>query len=678
MEQSETIEVDVHCVENAWIALPDGTRLAAKMWMPHDAHAQPVPAILEFLPYRKRDGTAARDALTHPFFAAHGYVCIRVDTRGNGESDGLMTDEYTPQELADACDVITWMRAQPWCNGQVGMMGISWGGFNALQTAALRPEGLNAIITLCSTDDRFADDIHYSGGCLLNENHGWGATMLSYSSRPPDPALVGERWRKMWLNRLEQQPLLIDEWLTHQTRDAYWQHGSVCEDFSRITAATLAIGGWGDAYSNAIPRLLEGLKAPRKAIIGPWVHKYPHFAVPEPRIGFLQEALRWWDRWLKGRETGVEDDPDLRVYMMDGVRPATWFTERPGEWHAIQTYPPQTQPQQAFTLAPSRLVANGQSPAMPPGSEKTRIAVKSPQHCGINGGEYCAIWLGPDWPGDQREDDARSEIFDTAPLTHALPLLGAAELTITVSSDQPFALLAARLCHVHPDGASTRITHDVKNLRHRDDPARPGPLVPGEELTVTLKFDDVAYRIPAGHRLRLSLSTTYWPLVWPGPHNATLALDPGTAHLALPLAPETDTPDAVTFPPPRSAPPQRLAITREAAHKRRTITDQASGEVTIEIEDDFGLFEDLDTGIVSEEIARETQTIHPDDPLCASMNTHWTQVRSRDDWQTRTETRTTMHADAENFYIRASVEAFEGDKKIHEKTWDRAVPREHV
>ncbi|MEO0620069.1 MAG: CocE/NonD family hydrolase, partial [Pseudomonadota bacterium] len=573
-----------------------------------------------------------------------------------------------------------WLRSQPWCNGEVGMMGISWGGFNALQTAALQPEGLNAIITLCSTDDRFADDIHYSGGCLLNENHGWGATMLSYSSRPPDPALVGERWRDMWLERLENQPLLIDEWLSHQARDGYWRHGSVCEDFSRIKAPTLAVGGWGDAYSNAIPRLLEGLSSPRKAIIGPWVHKYPHFAVPEPRIGFLQEALRWWDRWLKGLNTGVEDDPDLRVYMMDGVRPATWFTERPGAWHAIEHYPPRTQPTQAFTLSPARLNAADVTPAPAPSPDDGRrtIAITSPQHCGINGGEYCAIWLGPDWPGDQRDDDAASTSFETPPLTQELALLGAAELTAMVSADQPFALLAARLCHVHPDGASTRMTYDVKNLRHRGNPARPEVIVPGEEMRIALKFDDIAYRIPAGHRLRLSLSTTYWPLIWPSPHNATLTLNLETARLSLPLASACDASDKVTFPPPRSAPPQRLAITREASHRRHTKTDQATGSVSIEIEDDFGLFEDLDTGIISEEIAREVQTIHPDDPLSASMTTHWTQVRRRGAWQTRTEARTAMNADATTFYIRASVEAFEGERKIHEKTWDRRVPREHV
>ena len=241
---------------------------------------------------------------------------------------GLMLDEYTAQELEDGAHVIAWLAAQPWCDGNVGMMGISWGGFNGLQVAALRPPALKAVISLCSTVDRFADDIHYKGGCLLNENLGWGATMWAYSSRAPDPALR-ENWRELWMQRLEAEPFLPVTWLGHQRRTGYWKHGSVSEDFGAIEAKVLAVGGWGDAYKNAVPALVENVEGAR-GIVGPWVHKYPHFAVPEPRIGFLQEALRWWDRWLKGIDTGVEDDPAYRAWLMDGVRPRTWYEERPG------------------------------------------------------------------------------------------------------------------------------------------------------------------------------------------------------------------------------------------------------------------------------------------------------------------------------------------------------------
>ncbi|MCB1368393.1 MAG: CocE/NonD family hydrolase, partial [Rhodobacteraceae bacterium] len=263
------------------VPMPDGCRLSARVWMPEDTAANPVPAILEYIPYRKRDGTVERDAIMHRYFAAHGYAVVRLDLRGSGESQGILHDEYTETELQDGTDAIAWIAAQDWCDGNVGMMGKSWGGFNCLQVAMRRPPALKAIITVCSTVDRYADDIHYKGGCLLNDNFLWGAgQMLSYSSRPPDPGLVGDDWRAMWLERLETAPLLAARWLRHQRRDDYWKHGSVCEDWGAIQAAVLSFGGWADNYMNTVAHLVENLNAPVKGIVGPWVHQYPHTADP--------------------------------------------------------------------------------------------------------------------------------------------------------------------------------------------------------------------------------------------------------------------------------------------------------------------------------------------------------------------------------------------------------------
>ena len=317
-------------IEHLFIPLADGARLAARLWLPAE---NPAPAILEYIPYRKRDGTRARDEPMHGGFAANGYAAIRVDMRGSGESDGLLEDEYLPQELSDACEVIAWLAAQPWCDGNVGMMGKSWGGFNALQVAALKPSALKAVITVCSTDDRYADDVHYMGGCLLNDNLWWGAIMLAYQARPPDPALVGEGWRATWLKRVDAMPHFPALWLAHQRRDAYWRHGSVCEDFSAIQCPVLAIGGWADAYTNAVPRLLAGLSVPRLGVIGPWGHLYPHDGAPGPAIGFLQEATRWWDQWLKGHDTGVMREPTLRAYVEEWSPPGDRAVA-PGRWVA--------------------------------------------------------------------------------------------------------------------------------------------------------------------------------------------------------------------------------------------------------------------------------------------------------------------------------------------------------
>src|SRR5215467_10066244 len=192
----------VRVIENAWIPLADGTRLAARLWLPEDAERNPVPALLEYLPYRKRDSFRLRDAPMHGYLAGHGYGCARVDIRGTGDSDGLIADEYTKQEQDDALEVIAWLARQPWCSGAVGMFGISWGGFNALQVAARRPPALKAVIAVSTTHDRYTDDVHWCGGCVFEPMLDWATTMLAYNARPPDPLVVGEGWRDLWLARL--------------------------------------------------------------------------------------------------------------------------------------------------------------------------------------------------------------------------------------------------------------------------------------------------------------------------------------------------------------------------------------------------------------------------------------------------------------------------------------------
>lgn len=645
------------------ITLSDGTRLSARVWAPDDAHVSPVPAILEFLPYRKRDGTCGRDELTHPYIASHGYACLRVDMRGNGDSQGVMDDEYSPQELADAVEVINWIATQDWCSGTVGMMGISWGGFNALQVAALAPKPLKAIITICSTVDRFNDDIHYKGGCLLNSNLGWGGTMLSYSSRAPDPELVGDDWRDMWLERLNAEPHLSELWASHQHRDAYWQHGSVCQDFSAIEAATLTIGGWRDGYRNAPQALVENLRAPVKAIVGPWIHKYPHIAFPEPRIHFLQQALRWWDRWLKGLETGVENDPDLRLFMIRGDGVVSNPTATNGRWIA-----------QDHRTAPHHdLHLNGDHLADTPAPFE-RI-INSPADTGMGADEYFTVWPITSPPPDQRRDDAQSTCFDGAVLAQDMGIVGAAEVTLTLAADTPVAQIAVRLNDVHPDGHVSQITYGVLNLTHRSGSQTPAPMPVGRPVTITLKLDQIAYEIPAGHRLRLSISNGYWPLLWPAPGKGKLTLTAG--QLRLPLL--NQAPGApVQFDPPETARPWQTRTIREASLIRQTTFDQESGLTKLRVVDDSGEVEDLNHGLINGSIAREWWDINPDDPLSARGRTHWSDHLARGNWHIRTETYSEMWAEGDAFHITGRVEAYEGDEMIFEKDFAKRIPRDLV
>ncbi|NKC14863.1 MAG: CocE/NonD family hydrolase [Gammaproteobacteria bacterium] len=662
--------VTVH--ENIWIPLCDGVRFAAKLWLPQAA-GEKLGTVLEYLPYRKRDGTAVRDALTHPYFAGHGFACLRVDMRGCGESDGLMHDEYLAREQDDALEIIDWITAQTWSNGRVGMMGISWGGFNSLQVASRQPQGLRGVITLCSTDDRYADDIHYKGGALLNENQGWGSTMLGYQSRPPDPALRDD-WRELWLRRLEHMPFFPHKWLSHPHRDGYWRHGSVGEDFPRIRAAVLAIGGWGDAYSNAVPRLVEGLRGERAGIIGPWVHKYPHFAVPAPAIGFLQLACYWWGRHL--RDEPADNGPlsaRYYVYLMDAAAPAPAYAERGGNWYAFERWPDvDTGGGLSFNLSPGRLSLEP-SKAHKGGT----ITIRSPQTVGAASGEYCAIWLGPELPLDQRRDDALSATFDTLPLEHDVPIVGAPVLHARFAADAPVAQLAVRLCDVWPDGRSTRITYTVLNLTHHSSHEQPEALAPGRQNPCTLRMDDVAYKVPAGHRLRLSLSTAYWPLIWPSPTAVSVTLDLAEAGLHIPLLPD-EAQAAQPFAPAVSAPPLEQTELRPERHTRELHEDLATGAQVLTLEDDFGRYRNDEHGLITETVAGERYNIAPDDPLSAHMQTHWTEVVARGEWCARTETRTELRADEHYFYVSAQIDAYEDEIRVFNKRWRERVRRDRV
>ena len=658
-------------LDPVWIPLKDGTRLAARMWLPTDADVSPVPAILEYLPYRRRDFTAERDALTHPYVAGHGYACVRVDMRGSGDSDGVLTDEYLPLEQDDAVEVIAWLAAQPWCTGAVGMMGHSWGGFNALQVAARRPPALRAIITSCSTDDRYADDIHYMGGALLLDNLRWASTMFAHNSRPPDPAIVGDRWRDMWLARLRGSGLWIDTWLRHPRRDAFWKQGSVCEDLGAIQCPVFAVGGWLDGYSNAVPRLIEGLAVPRQGLIGQWAHRYPHMALPGPAVGFLQLALRWWDRWLKGREPAPAAEPMLRIWMQDSVRPAPHRATLPGRWVTERAWP-------CPRIAPRRYVLH-RARLAPESGPEVPLLLRSPETVGLYAGRWCPYQVTPDLPLDQRLEDGGALTFDTDPLPERLEILGAPVADLELAVDRPVALIAARLSDVAPDGAATRVSYGLLNLTHRESHEHPTALQPGQRYRVRVQLNDVAQSFPAGHRIRLALSTAYWPIAWPAPEPVTLTLYAGASALTLPVRPP-DPADAALPPLPAVETAPALPVTALGPARTERIVHHSvtGGNATLEWTQDSGPHRYDDIDLTVHTVAADRFTIRPDDPLSARAEVAWTVRLARGDWRVETRTRTVLTATRDTFELVAALEALEGDTPVHEQRWERSIPRDLV
>jgi putative CocE/NonD family hydrolase len=654
----------MRCEETVWIELPDGCKLAARLWLPEGDI--PLPAVLEYLPYRRRDRHRGDDAILHPGLAAAGFAAVRVDMRGAGDSDGTMVDEYTPQETSDGAAVIAWIARQPWCSGAVGMIGLSWSAFNALQIAATRPPALKAVVSVCGSDDRFADDMHYMGGALLNDNLQYGSTLLTWLATPPDPDIVGDRWRDLWHARLEA----LDEppagrWMRHPVRDDYWRNGSVCEDYARIQTPVLAVGGWADGYTNSVDRLLSNLDCPRKGVIGPGAHAYPHVATPGPAFDFLTLIVRWFDHWLKGVDTGIMDEPMLTAWMQEYERPKPQYGVRRGRWIAEARWPSPAVDAVVFDLA-----ENGLREHQP--AEFT-ASVKSPATVGLESGEWCPYGIGPDMPGDQRGDDAGSACFDTTALTEPIEILGRPSLTLGLSVDAREAMIAVRLNTVAPDGAVLRITYGLLNLAHREGFDRALPVTPGERLIVKVPLKMVGFRVPAGHRLRLAISTQYWPLTMPLPTAATVTLHAGQLTLPCRRGTGIAAPDlgAAWSPPPLPVdvltPPMRGRI--------RVTHDIASCEAAVEVVRNLGAIRIADTGLELRALGSERYTVQRDDPATARSEAVRTAGFHRNDWNVRIVTRSTVDALGPCWRLRAVLDAFEQEQRVFSREWTIEVPR---
>ena len=649
MRTVEDFPFAIREIEHVWIPMPDGTRLAARLWLP--VTDTPVPAITEYIPYGKRWGTRVRDEPMHRWFAGHGYAAIRIDVRGSGESEGLLEDEYTPAEQQDGADAIAWLAEEPWCDGNVGMFGKSWGGFAALQIAALQPPALKAVIAVCASDDRYTDDAHYMGGCLLAENLIWGAVLFNLAAQPPDPELVGPGWRKQWRDRLDRLPLYAERWVKHPNRDNYWKQGSVSEDYSRIQCPVFAVSGWADGYTNAVPRMLANLSCPRRGLIGPWAHVYPQEGKPGPAIGFLQETKAWFDHWL--RDSDLPPAPMLRAWVQEFAKPSATSA---GRWVGEQTWP---------------------SPRIEPRKIKLfegRREVSTPLSIGQAGGPWCAFGAG-DQPGDQREEDKLCVCFDT-PVTANTEILGAPLLHLRLSCSKPFGQVVARLCDVDPGGSSQRVSYGVLSLRHHKGADNAASLIPSGEYEVAMRLNDCGHAFAAGHTLRVALSTSYWPIVWPEREPFTLTVH--SAELELPVRPPTSEALPEFAPPEQARGVQYLDLEkpvfrRESTREGKTLIQR----FVIDAREDGGpamsRLEPIDLELGSS-ISGEL-SITEGDPASASYEALHESVLRRKGWDCRIRTEHRMTTENGAYVLKASVETWEHDIAVFSRLWEVRIPR---
>jgi uncharacterized protein len=666
----------VRVIENAWIELSDGVRLAIRVWLPEDAEARPVSAILESVPYRKSDGTAIGDAAWGTYFAARGFAFARVDLRGSGDSSGVLEDEYTEQEQRDAEQVIEWLASRPWCTGAVGMIGISWGGFAALQMAARHPEQLRGVIAIHASDDRYADDVHYVGGCVsAMDITQWATSMLAYLNQPPDPAVVGSGWREAWLERLENAKPWIEPWLSHQRRDDYWRQGSACEHYSAIGCPVFAVGGWSDGYRDMVFRIVEHVSGPVRGLIGPWGHTSPESGAPGPSIGFLQECVRFFAASLDGAENGFLDGPGLISYMQEPVAPAGSYGERAGRWVADPSWPSPAVDAWTHTLGTHAL----HEPVDQAAGAAART-LRGLQGTGVDGGVWCGDGSAADFALDQRPDDGASLCWDSGPLADRVELLGPGEAQLEVSVDRPQALVAVRVCDVAPNGTSTLIARGLLNLSRREGHDRSVPMPVGEPVQVLVALQSTAYAVPAGHRIRLAVSNTYWPLAWPSPEPTTLTVHCGPASvLSLPRRRTTDL-DATldAFGPPESGTALASERTMLREGGRRVRRDLATGEIEVEFDWHGSRTRITGTGSEMGEENVTTYRILEGDPLSATVTCRVEASLTRAGWNTRTLATSTITCDRERFTVTTKLDAFEDNVRVHARTHTHQFPRDGV
>ncbi|MGW1280766.1 CocE/NonD family hydrolase [Streptomyces tsukubensis] len=682
------------------ITLHDGTGLHARIWRP--LTGAPVPVLLEYAPERLTDATAARDARRHPFYAAHGYASVRVDARGHGSGEGLPTGPWggsgyslaraAAADAADAAEVVEQLAGLPWSDGRIGMFGLGPGAGIALRTAALAPGPLRAVVAVDASLDPYREDGALTGGAVAADALTARSTaLLAALCAPPDPLYAGDHWRERWAARTAAVEPPLYGALAHQLRDDHWNTWSppaaapgpgpgAGPATGAVRAAVLAVSGWYSPFRDTVLRLLETLPADRvRGLIGPWAHHYPDEPGPGPAIGFLHETLRWWERYLRDTGTGSGSGYDTGpALLVRPIGPGAAEDGPSGGWFAVP----------GPLSAAVRIV--------PYALRGAPVPVTSPQHTGADAGRPLSeTGRRADLPPDQREEDARSVCFEFPVPGDGVTVLGRPRVTLRLQMDVPNGQIAVRLCDLAPDGSATLITRGVLNLAARHGPERARAWTPGDTDNVSFALAAAGYALPSGHRLRLAVSSAYWPWVWPAPgSDAGFVLHPEGSRLDLPV--HEGAPEAAARPPDPAEHVEPLGVISPApltapAERRpeRTLTrDLGTDEWRLESDPRpwgaEGASRVYPDGLEVFEDAREIRSVRSDDPLSARAETARTLRfhRPEQGWDITVEARSVLFCDAADFVAEDEVVCREhrgggpshGEVVFH-RTWVKRFPR---
>jgi putative CocE/NonD family hydrolase len=680
-----------HAVATHWgvtIVARDETALSANLWLPvppEDAPGARFPAILEMIPYGKDNWRRNADIARGTYLARRGYALCRVDVRGTGSSGGVALDEYAEAETRDGYDAVEWLAAQPWCTGAVGMWGISYGGFTSIQVAKLRPPHLRAIAPVQATDDRYLTDVHYIGGCVTaSELSQYAVSQVAMNAMPPDPSIRGATWLTDWLARLEATPPWLIEWLRQQHDGPYWRPGSLAPGYGEIEAAILNVGGWMDSYVDAALRMQAACTAPSRTIVGNWVHGLPSSATPGPNLDELHELVRFFDRWLKDLPNGADAEPPIVWFEREYAEPEPFPASLPGRWRAAAAYPHPAVEVRDWSFAGGdlplvgRLVA-GAGPDAPAGVDRYR-------HLATVGTRAALSWGAGGPPNglarDLRPDESLGPTYTSDPLAAPLELLGVPEVLLHLAVSAPVATAVVRLTDVAPDGTSAQVSAGILNLTHRRSHAQPEPLSPGlvEEVRVALR--PAGYRFLAGHRIRVSVASAAWPVIWPSPFPATFELHRGPtspSRLRLPVVPAAGGPGDVAVPAFKTTPPDEPEVGGEGGADRpiwQVATDVIDGSVTVTIHD--GGEDILEDGRRLYAAETLTLTASDEDPARARLAADVVYRWREHTFETEIRARSLQTSDSAAFALAVELEVDLDGEPFFRRDWHETIERRLV
>jgi uncharacterized protein len=659
-------------VRDVWIPMKDGVRLSATLYMPAPKqHAEKFPAVLEYLPYRKDEMKSY--ALVHDYFARHGFVSARVDIRGTGRSEGHAPDrEYSQVEQRDAEQVIAWLAHQVWSNGNVGMFGISWGGFNSVQMAMRNPPGLKAIIAICATEELFHDDVHFIDGMMHDDEYELNVdlqnSMTSSPDFPTDEASLAQRF---------DNPPWFVTYKEHPRDGAFWD--APIRPLESIRVPVFMIGGMLDGYRDSIPRMLERIKAPTQALLGPWNHSEPHNAVPGPAIEWRDQAVEWWNHWLRPHADHRLREPKLAVFMNHWYAPDIRIREIPGEWRAEQAWPPKDQHAETFYFAGDYSLSS-----KPAATARHELAYHPAATLEGGGPDF---WWG-DVNGDQRSVDAYSAVYDSAALRGALSILGRPKVCLVAAASAPSAEWFVRISDVAPEGAATLVSGAGLNGAQRESARNPTPLAPNQDYPLCFDLHLASWVFPAGHRIRVAVSNSMWPMIWPTPYAMTTSLRLGGtdgSRIDFPVVPDQSPLPVPQFQTPQveaaesgptdaqtpaemnvssNVPALSWTVSRDPVHQQATVEWRGGSS------DDYAWGHEETRELMvyrADDLHPEKSSVHGEAEMTVALKGRALVWRGFLD----------TSSDQENFYVQYRRELVENGTIIRSRSWQATVPRDN-